>query len=130
MVVLAFPPLGAARPAATGRQFPLSGGLHAAPRTPAPAAPPLHPGRRLEHRAPRHRSEELEVEPEELRVPARGARLDGPCVRPGRGRGRGPRGATGAGSVYLVGGPPAGARPQRRLAPRPPGGGGAPPPPR
>src|SRR5256884_7636721 len=117
---IALPALGLRGPGAAGREIPLSRGLHAAPRTPAPAAPPLHPGRRLEHRAPRHRSEELEVEPEELRVPARGARLDGPFVQPGRGRGPAPRGAPRAGAVFVVVGPRAGGPPQHRPGPRPP----------
>src|SRR3979411_761558 len=87
-----------------------------------PARRPLPPERRLEHCSPGHRSEELEVEPEELRFPARGARLDGSVVRAGRVRGRVPRSAPRAGSVHLVVEPRTGARQQRRLAHRLPGG--------
>ena len=50
-----------------------------------------HPVRRLEHRAPADRPQELAQQPEELRVPARGARLADARVRRARLRRRVPQ---------------------------------------
>src|ERR1700751_5338285 len=75
----------------------------------------------MEHRPPADRPEELAIEPEELRFPARGARLDRPAVRPLRLRGRFPRGTSRAGSLHLVVKPRPGACQQCWLAHRLPG---------
>ena len=77
--------------------------------------------RRLEHRAPGHRPEELALEPEELRLPARGARLARPAVRRARLRRRVPRGQPEAGPVHVVVEPRPGPGEERRLAHRLPG---------
>ena len=47
-------------------------------------APRIHPLRRLEYCPQADRSEELEIEPEELGLPARGARLDGSAAGAGK----------------------------------------------
>ncbi|CAF1026099.1 unnamed protein product [Rotaria sp. Silwood1] len=76
------------RRGAPGRQVPLPGG-----DVPAPAGAQgrarVHPRRRREHRAQGNRPEELAQQPEEQRLPARGARLADAAAR--RSGGRRPR---------------------------------------
>ncbi len=89
---LAVPAFGLRRAPTAGLQVPLSGRLCAVPGTAAPSQAPLHHLRRLEHRPQADRPAQLAVEPEELRLPARGARLAGPAVRSCRVRRCVPRG--------------------------------------
>jgi hypothetical protein len=85
------------------------------------AAPRLRPVRRLEHRAQADRPEELEIEPEELRLPARGARLARPnCSATSATSTRSAR-STRARPVHLVVQPRPGLGQERRLAHRLPG---------
>ena len=71
-------------------QVPLSRRIPAAPEETQALAPRIHHLRRLQHRAPRDRPEELEEQPEEFRLPARGTRLAHAGVRRGRLRRRAP----------------------------------------
>ena len=82
----------------------------------------VHPGRRHQHRAQGDRPEELEGQPEEQRLPARGARLDDAAVRGARPGRRVPHAEPAARAVHLVEQPRPGLRQERRLAARlPPG---------
>jgi hypothetical protein len=74
----------AGRTASPGLEEPLPRRLRAAPAAPATQTAALHPQRGLEYCAPAHRPEKLAGQPEELRFPARGTRLDGPALRSGR----------------------------------------------
>jgi exodeoxyribonuclease-3 len=58
------------------------GTLHAPPGSPCGQRPGSHPVRRLEYRPQGNRPEKLEIQPEELRLPARGTGLDHGSVRP------------------------------------------------
>ena len=82
----------------------------------------VHPGRRHQHRPQGDRPEELEGQPQEQRLPARGARLDDAPVRGARLRRRVPHAQPASRAVHLVEQPRPGVRQERRLAPRlPPG---------
>ena len=61
-----------------------------------------HPVRRLEHRAPADRPQELAQQPEELRLPARGARMADARVRRARLRRRVPQRRPAARAVHVV----------------------------
>ena len=74
----------------------------------------LHSLRRLEHRAQGDRPEELALEPEELRIPAGGARVAGSTLRRGRLRRR--VSARSISSPISTPGGPIAARPGRRTS--------------
>ena len=78
--------------------------------------------RRLEHRAHQERHQELELQPEEFRLPARGARVAGPAVPAARLGRQLPCDQARGGGIHLVVQPWPGARQQRGLAHRLPGG--------
>ena len=63
------------RPAPPGVEVPLPGRVPAASSAAAQGEARDHPVRRLEHRAQGDRSQELAQQPEEFRLPARGARM-------------------------------------------------------
>ena len=77
-----------------------------------------HPVRRLEHRAPADRPQELAQQPEELRLPAGGARVADARVRRARLRRRVPPRRSAARAVHVVVEPRAGVGEERRLAHR------------
>ena len=83
-------------------QVPLPRGVHAVPARAEAQAAQLHPVRRLEHRAQGNRPAQLEVEPEELGLPAGRARLARRTVRRRRLRRRVPRGQRRTRPVHLV----------------------------
>src|SRR6185436_2341451 len=70
---LALPAVGLRRTAPPGLEVPLPEALCVAPGKTEGAQTGDHPVRRLEHRPPRDRPEELALQPEELRLPAAGA---------------------------------------------------------
>src|SRR5262245_11563029 len=115
---LALPALGVRRAGAAGVEIPLPQVLPALSQEARPARPRLRPLRRRQHRPQGDRPPELEVEPEELRLPARGARLARPRVRGAQVGGRLPRDRPAARPVHLVVEPRPGAREERRLAHR------------
>ena len=82
----------------------------------------LHDLRRLEHRAQREGHQELEVQPEELRLPARGTRLDERTDREARLGRQLPHPEAGHRGIHLVVQSRPGAGEQRRLAHRLPAG--------
>ena len=75
-IVSCYFPSGSQRRAAPGGQVPLPRADRAAPACSSRPGARVHPGRRHQHRAQGNRPEELEGQPEEQRLPARGARLD------------------------------------------------------
>ena len=95
--------------------------FHAAPAGAEAPAARLRALRRLEHRAQGDRPEELALQPEELRLPARGARVARRAVRRRALRRRVPRGEPAARAVHVVVQPRPGLGEERRLAHRLPG---------
>ena len=69
------PSVGLLERGASAREVPLHGPIHALPAIAQAQAAQLHPVRRLEHRPPADRSAQLALEPEELGISSRGARL-------------------------------------------------------
>src|SRR5690606_27292897 len=112
-------PVRLVRRAAPGLQVRGHGLAAADPGRVAAQRPRLRPVRRLEHRPQRHGHPQLEGQPEELRLPARGTRLAQCAVR-GRGRlgGHLPGVASGRRGLHLVEPAGRGARQERRLAHR------------
>ena len=88
------PAVGVERAAPAGVEVPLPRRVPAASREAAQARARDHPVRRLEHRAPADRPQELAQQPEEFRLPARGARVADARVRRARLRRRVPHAST------------------------------------
>ena len=115
---LPLPALGVERTAPPGVQVPLSRRLPAASRAAARQRARDPALRRLEHRAPADRPQELAQQPEELGLPARGARVADPGLRRAGLRRRLPPPRPAAGAVHVVVESRPGLGEERRLADR------------
>ena len=118
---LGLPAFGLVERGPAAGQVPLPRRIHAVPARPEAPQARLHPVRRLEHRAQADRPAQLEIEPEELRLPARGARVARRALRRRAVRRRVPRGQRGARPLHVVVEPRRGVGQERRLAHRLPG---------
>ena len=117
-VISLYLPSGFERTAPAGVEVPLSRRVPAASRELRATEAGDHPVRRLEHRAPADRPQELAQQPEEFRLPARRARVAHARVRRAGLRRRLPPRRPAPGAVHVVVQPRPGVGEERRLAHR------------